>query len=309
MRVTLLAAGLFAVALVVAAALLLHALGERLIGDIRGADEAALSEQAVMMRQLGVPSDAVDVGGSLTAGLQIMRFESDGRDFVLTAPGDVPVERALAGSTSSAGDGSSAAVAGTFRQALGPTDRLTISSLPIGAAVLSTASTLDEVRDTLQATTRVLWAVGPVLVAIVAGLSWLLAGRALRPVRLVTDRVAAIEASSLHERVPVPDSSDEIAVLARTMNQMLARLEDASSVNRRLVSDASHELRTPVAVMRAELEVARRDGDNDWPATSDALLAELDRLQGLVDDLLLLAAATSAARRPRPADRSTSSIW
>ena len=302
-RVTLLAAGLFAVALVVAAALLLHALGERLIGDVRGADEAALSEQAVMMRQLGVPSDAVEVGGSLTAGLQVMQFESDGRDFVLTVPGDVPVERALAGSTSSAGDGSSAAVAGTFRQALGPTDRLTISSLPIGAAVLSTASTLDEVRDTLQATTRVLWAVGPVLVAIVAGLSWLLAGRALRPVRLVTDRVAAIEASSLHERVPVPDSSDEIAVLARTMNQMLARLEDASSVNRRLVSDASHELRTPVAVMRAELEVARRDGDNDWPATSDALLAELDRLQGLVDDLLLLAraderGAATAARRP-----------
>ena len=93
--------------------------------------------------------------------------------------------------------------------------------------MLSTASTLDEVRDTLQATTRVLWAVGQVLVAIVAGLSWLLAGRALRPVRQVTDRVAAIEASSLHERVPVPDSSDEIAVLARTMNQMLARLEDA----------------------------------------------------------------------------------
>ena len=74
----------------------------------------------------------------------------------------------------------------------------------------------------------------------------------------MTSRVAAIGSRSLHERVPVPASRDEIAELASTMNGMLSRLETASTTNRRLVSDASHELRTPIAVMRAELDVARR---------------------------------------------------
>ena len=73
------------------------------------------------------------------------------------------------------------------------------------------------------------------------------------------------------------------------MNDMLGRLEASSAASRRLVSDASHELRTPVAVMRTELEVARRAGPSvDWPATGEVLQGELDRLQGLVDDLLLL---------------------
>jgi signal transduction histidine kinase len=105
----------------------------------------------------------------------------------------------------------------------------------------------------------------------------------------VTSRVAAIGSHSLHERVPVPSSHDEIAELAITMNDMLGRLEASSASSRRLVSDASHELRTPMTVMRTELEVATRDPSTDWGATSAVVLGELDRLQGMVDDLLLLA--------------------
>jgi signal transduction histidine kinase len=145
------------------------------------------------------------------------------------------------------------------------------------------------VRDTIAAATRLLWIVGPLLVALVAVLAWILAGRALRPVRLLTAQVASIESRSLHERVPEPPSNDEIAELARTMNEMLGRLDAANESSRRLVSDASHELRTPIAVMRTELEVARRDPSNDWDDTSDVVVGELDRLALLVDDLLLLA--------------------
>jgi len=108
-------------------------------------------------------------------------------------------------------------------------------------------------------------------------------------VRALTSQVAAIGSHSLHDRVPIPPSTDEIAELARTMNGMLARVDTAVTASRRLVSDASHELRTPVAVMRTELEVAARDVDSDWSATGDVLLDELSRLQSLVDDLLLLA--------------------
>jgi signal transduction histidine kinase len=171
----------------------------------------------------------------------------------------------------------------------GDPEDYTVSSVSAGGFTLATASPLDSVRDTIATTKRLLWLLGPALVALVAGLAWLLAGRALRPVHAVTSRVAAIGSRSLHERVPVPASGDEIAELAATMNGMLARLESASATNRRLVSDASHELRTPVAVMRAELEVARRSRAADWESTSDVLLTELDRLQGLVDDLVLLA--------------------
>jgi len=88
------------------------------------------------------------------------------------------------------------------------------------------------------------------------------------------------------------------------MNGTLARVDTAVTASRRLVSDASHELRTPVAVMRTELEVAARDVDSDWSATGDVLLDELSRLQSLVDDLLLLARGDE---RPSPVGRSTSS--
>ena len=81
------------------------------------------------------------------------------------------------------------------------------------------------------------------------------------------------------------------------MNGMLGRLESATTSSRQLVSDASHELRTPITVMRAELDVARRTPDPDWQGTATVLTLELDRLQGLVDDLLLLARADEQRAR------------
>ena len=83
---------------------------------------------------------------------------------------------------------------------------------------------------------------------------------------------------------------------------MLDRLESATLVSRQLVSDASHELRTPIAVLRTELEVARRDPDTDWRAVSVGMLHEVERLQGLVDDLLLLARANERGMRHEDVD-------
>ncbi len=84
------------------------------------------------------------------------------------------------------------------------------------------------------------------------------------------------------------------------MNGMLDRLETASTTNRRLVSDASHELRTPIAVIRAELDVARRSTHPDWVLTGKVFDGELERLQGLVDDLLLLAHGDKQASARKP---------
>ncbi len=286
LRVTLLAAGVFAVFLIVGAVVLLQALESVLVDDTRAAARGALARQAESLQADGIPSSAsvVEMNGVAT-----LQFGAGGRTFVVAVPQGVdPADYLMLAPAASAGELVSQALIAE-RLGLPSTSNYLFDARPVGGALLSTVSPLDDVQATIDRTRQALWVVVPALVLLVGGTSWVLAGRALRPVRNMTAQVAAIESRSLHERVPEPDSGDEIAELARTMNQMLGRLERASETNRRLVSDASHELRTPVAVMRTELEVAQRDPGADWPATSDVLLGELDRLQLLVDDLLLLA--------------------
>jgi signal transduction histidine kinase len=293
LRVTLLAAGLFAVTLGVAALGLLHTLERDLVGDVRSSDLAALRAQATQLTVDGVPKTAVGVpaeGGTVFE----LSTGSTRRIVVFQRASQAPAagEAGVAGVQPPSDVVFTGGLPVVKQSVLGVTGDLkdyNVSSLSSGDYVLATASPLDSVRQTIATTRRMLWLVGPALVALVAGLAWLLAGRALRPVHAVTSRVAAIGSRSLHERVPVPASGDEIAELATTMNGMLARLELASTSSRRLVSDASHELRTPVTVMRAELDVARRSAQPDWVTTGQVLDGELDRLQGLVDDLLLLA--------------------
>ncbi|MCX7620487.1 MAG: ATP-binding protein [Acidimicrobiales bacterium] len=113
---------------------------------------------------------------------------------------------------------------------------------------------------------------------------------AFRPVNEITERVESITASTLHERVPVPPSHGEVAQLARTMNSMLDRIESASIRQRQFVSDASHELRSPVSSIRTELEVALLHPEvTDWQEVARNVLAEDARLERIVTDLLFLA--------------------
>lgn len=147
----------------------------------------------------------------------------------------------------------------------------------------------DDVETLATATTLLAIAV-PAVVLLVAGTTWFVVGRALRPVARIREKVDAITADRLSQRVPVPDSADEIAALATTMNGMLDRLDDAAKAQRRFVSDASHELRSPLATIRQYAELA----DAHPEATSVTELAHVVReeglrLQGLVDALLLLA--------------------
>jgi signal transduction histidine kinase len=131
----------------------------------------------------------------------------------------------------------------------------------------------------------------PALVALVGVIAWVLVGRALRPVEAMRAEAERITASTLHRRLPQPPTDDEVGRLTHTMNTMLDRLDTAAAQQRRFVSDASHELRSPIATLRAGLEVARsKPGPPGWPVRVDSLLAEEARLESLVDDLLLLAA-------------------
>ncbi|SER31804.1 Signal transduction histidine kinase [Streptomyces sp. yr375] len=127
----------------------------------------------------------------------------------------------------------------------------------------------------------------PLLLAVVAGVTWLVTRRALRPVEGIRREMAAITASAdLARRVPEPDTHDEVARLARTTNETLAALETSVERQRRFVADASHELRSPIASLRTQLEVGAAH-----PELLDVAGAVEDtvRLQRLAADLLLLA--------------------
>ena len=149
---------------------------------------------------------------------------------------------------------------------------------------------VSDVRLSVDRIRTIVWVAVPLLTLGAAVLAWVLTGRALRPVHDITSRVGEISGGSLHERVPEPATGDEIAELAATMNAMLDRLEVDDRRLRRFVSDASHELRSPVAVLRSEAEVAARDpGQTSVEELADGVLGETLRLQRIVEDLLVLA--------------------
>lgn len=142
----------------------------------------------------------------------------------------------------------------------------------------------------LDAVERVLQVAALFITALAALATWLLLGRALRPVEAITNRVAEISSGNLDERVPVPPRQDEIGVLATTMNTMLTRLESSDRRRRQFVSDASHELRTPVAVLQSEAEVAERAPQSTtMQSFSGVVLTETHRLATMVEDLLSIA--------------------
>lgn len=159
-----------------------------------------------------------------------------------------------------------------------------------GDQTLVLAVSMDDDAETLATVATLLAIAVPLLLLLVAVTTWLVVGRALRPVERIREEVDGITAERLHQRVPVPDTADEIAALATTMNGMLDRLDASATAQRRFVSDASHELRSPLATIRQHAELAQAHPE----VTSIGELAEVVseeglRLQGIVESLLLLA--------------------
>ncbi|WP_433473567.1 sensor histidine kinase [Spirillospora sp. CA-142024] len=124
--------------------------------------------------------------------------------------------------------------------------------------------------------------------------------RALRPVRVMSAELVEITGGGADRLVTVPGPGDEVSELAESVNVTLNRLEDVLSRQRAFVADVSHELRSPLTGLRAQLEVAlEHPEDEDWPAVARAALADADRLQGIVSDLLILAKLGAGVHVPR----------
>ncbi len=291
--VAVIAVGISAVALLV---VLRHSL-ERAGDDAaktRVQDLAALATSGTLPALLTVPNDediaqVVDASGAVLAGSTghtgrgIATFAPEGTAPVVRMVRDVPDDNELI----------------DFRVWA---KRAQTRDGPVTVYI---GTSLDSVNETIATVRRVLLLILPPLLALLAVASWVLVGRALRPVEAIRAEVADISGRALDRRVPVPPNRDEIGRLASTMNEMLDRLQAASERQRKFVADASHELQSPIAALRTQLEVAiAQPATTDWAATSSDLLAEGRHMERLVRDLLFLARSDGeeSVRRIEPVD-------
>jgi signal transduction histidine kinase len=171
--------------------------------------------------------------------------------------------------------------------------------------VVVVAASLDDRDETLNELLTSFALAGVLAVLLASALGYVLARRGLAPVEAMRRRADTVSLGRGEERLPLPDANDEIRRLGETLNQMLARLEESFERERRFVADASHDLRTPLAVVKTELEAALRSGDEaDRRESIVAALAEVDHLAQLAEDLLLIARAADGQLpvRPEPVD-------
>ncbi len=160
---------------------------------------------------------------------------------------------------------------------------------PSGPATVFVAVPIHDVEHALRAATRIGGIGILLLIGLLTWVMWLALGRALAPVNAIRVRADAISGQSLDLRVPTPRRQDEIGRLARTVNQMLERLQASAESQQRFVADAAHELRSPIASLRMQLETAKERERGAEPSRLDDMLHETARMESLTDQLLLLA--------------------
>jgi len=185
--------------------------------------------------------------------------------------------------------------------------RMVVSSVQLEGdpreGIFVVAIDIGSLRDRIweDVTVFALVACGTMLLAGLAG--HVVAGRLLRPLTQLREATSAITPEDLTRRVDVSNADNDVAQLGRTFNQMLDRLEAGIVDQRQFLDDAAHELRTPLTIIRGNLELVAADDPEDVAATRDMVLDETDRMQRLVDDLLLLAKAQRPDFvRPEPVD-------
>jgi two-component system OmpR family sensor kinase len=164
------------------------------------------------------------------------------------------------------------------------------NGLPV---VLVVGATRENRAETLNSLRRAFSIGGPLALLLASLAGYLLAGAALRPIEAMRRRAADITASSLDDRLPVPQTNDEVSRLGETLNEMLERIGAGLARERRFVADASHELRTPLALLKTELELALRRSRSreELEEAIRAAAQDTERLSRIADDLLLLARA------------------
>lgn len=173
--------------------------------------------------------------------------------------------------------------------------RLLATPVEGGALIVVVGESLGEHENAIETLGGALLIGGPLALLLASLAGYGLAAAALRPVESMRRRAATISAGEISARLPLPDSVDEVYRLGSTLNEMLARLEEAFEHERGFVADASHELRMPLTVLKAELEVALlQESAGPVREALASALEEADRVIALAEDLLVLAGADRA---------------
>lgn len=315
LRLTIVAAGLFAVALALGATLLsmvvsnsrVAALDELLRASVTTVGQLATSDQLPAVLPATEPGEVTQL---LDADGLVVATSASGSRTLAIVPASVldEVDRPTTTGGASAGSSTDGTPGATPPPTVAPepafatTDRSAYAGGLVRSAVLPvewrgepawavSVLPLREVEGVVSALRVSLGAVVPLLTVTLGGLVWALLGRALRPVEELRRGAERVTARGGPGSLPVPGAGgDELGALARTLNDMLDRLESSAARQRAFVADAAHELRSPVAALRVSVEIAQEHPEAYTAAElADDLASEVQRLDRLVDDLLVLA--------------------
>ena len=179
-----------------------------------------------------------------------------------------------------------------------------------GRAVVMVGSSLQDRKDRLVQLAATLAIGGPIALIVISWAGWLLAGAALRPMERMRRKAAAISTSDPARRLPVPDSGDEVTRLGTTLNEMLDRIQGSFERERRLLNNAAHELRTPLAILKSEVDLAlgRPRTVDELSAALESVSEETDHIVALAKDLLVLAGVNNGAPSATPAETSVADL-
>jgi signal transduction histidine kinase len=284
-RVTLIAALGLLVALIAGDLLLLNALRDSLTRSVDDTARSGATEVAALINAHNLPDPVPVAVGTVT--IQVLAPSGQIVNVSLDADRMVPIV-SPAQAAALADGGSAIEVRGApfdmpsvLRVAVARADNgeLVIAAVPYSSAA-----------DSLAVVAHALIFGTPVLFIVFAGAIWLAVGSTLRPIDLLRRSAADVTGAGPPADLPVPEARDEVRLLALTLNDMLSRLTAAQQRQRSLVSDTAHELRSPIASIRTQLEVALdHPSGQDWETTARDVHADVLRLARLAEDLLLLA--------------------
>jgi len=284
-RVTLTAAAGLLVAIVAADLLLFNTLRVALTRSVDDSARQGATEVAALIDANRLPEPVPVAAGTIT--IQVLDPAGEITDVSPGADRLVPL-LAPAAAADSARTGQASTLNGP---PFGMPSVLRVIAVRAGNGDLVIAAVPDtSAGDSLSVVAKALVFGSPLLFILFTGAIWLAVGSTLRPIGLLRRGAADVTATGVPRDLPVPDARDEVQSLALTLNDMLSRLAAAQQRQRDLVSDTAHELRSPIASIRAQLEVALdHPSGQDWESTARDVHADVLRLARLAEDLLLLA--------------------